>query len=57
MSALVSVDALHKESVISVIGAFVDVQLEEGLAEIRNAMVGKPKHILEVTQNMGENTV
>merc|ERR1711934_1107118 len=41
----------HKGQVVSVIGAVVDVQFEEGLPEILNALV------VEVAQHLGENTV
>merc|ERR1712198_368940 len=41
--------ALPKGQVVSVIGAVVDVQFEDGLPEILN--------ILEVAQHLGENTV
>merc|ERR1711917_162134 len=50
----------HKGQVVSVIGAVVDVQFDEGLPEILNALtvVGRePKLILEVAQYLGENTV
>merc|ERR1712157_695777 len=50
----------HKGQVVSVIGAVVDVQFDDGLPEILNALtvVGRePKLILEVTQHLGENTV
>merc|ERR1711868_20413 len=50
----------HKGQVVSVIGAVVDVQFDEGLPEILNALtvVGRePKLILEVAQHLGENTV
>jgi len=46
--------------VISVIGAVVDVQFDEGLPAILNALVVEnhsPKLILEVAQHLGENTV
>merc|ERR1712158_34678 len=49
----------HKGQVVSVIGAVVDVQFDEGLPEILNALtvVGRePKLILEVAQHLGENT-
>merc|ERR1711863_250845 len=49
-----------KGQVVSVIGAVVDVQFDEGLPEILNALtvVGRePKLILEVAQHLGENTV
>merc|ERR1712209_309394 len=52
--------ALPKGQVVSVIGAVVDVQFEDGLPEILNALtvVGRePKLILEVAQHLGENTV
>ena len=45
---------------MSVIGAVVDVQFEDGLPEILNALKVEdrvPKLILEVAQNLGENTV
>merc|ERR1712073_134045 len=54
------VSALPKGKVVSVIGAVVDVQFEDGLPEILNALtvVGRePKLILEVAQHLGENTV
>merc|ERR1711909_154798 len=50
----------HKGQVVPVIGAVVDVQFEEGLPEILNALVvenREPKLILEVAQHLGENTV
>merc|ERR1711881_137116 len=50
----------HKGQVVSVIGAVVGVQFDEGLPEILNALtvVGRePKLILEVAQHLGENTV
>merc|ERR1712121_432270 len=46
--------------VISVIGAVADVQFDEGLPAILNALVVEnhiPKLILEVAQHLGENTV
>jgi len=46
--------------VISVIGAVVDVQFDEGLPAILNALLVEnhtPKLILEVAQHLGENTV
>jgi len=52
--------ALPKGAVVSVIGAVVDVQFEEGLPEILNALIvenREPKLILEVAQHLGENTV
>merc|ERR1712042_31481 len=52
--------ALPKGQVVSVIGAVVDVQFEDGPPEILNALVVEdrsPKLILEVAQHLGENTV
>merc|ERR1712121_45741 len=52
--------ALPKGKVVSVIGAVVDVQFDEGLPEILNALEvenRQPKLILEVAQHLGENTV
>merc|ERR1711988_1179904 len=52
--------ALPKGKIVSVIGAVVDVQFEDGLAEILNALEVEnraPKLILEVAQHLGENTV
>merc|ERR1711934_1264490 len=52
--------ALPKGQVVSVIGAVVDVQFEDGLPEILNALEVQdrsPKLILEVAQHLGENTV
>merc|ERR1712172_245939 len=54
------VSALPKGQVVSVIGAVVDVQFEDGLPEILNALEVEnraPKLILEVAQHLGENTV
>ena len=51
---------LPKGQVVSVIGAVVDVQFEDGLPEILNALRvenREPKLILEVAQHLGENTV
>merc|ERR1711899_284732 len=51
---------LPKGAVVSVIGAVVDVQFEDGLPEILNALEVEnrsPKLILEVAQHLGENTV
>merc|ERR1712033_138416 len=59
VSGVVS-NALPRGSVVSVIGAVVDVQFEEGLPEILNALKvedREPKLILEVAQHLGENTV
>merc|ERR1712170_35332 len=52
--------ALPKGQVVAVIGAVVDVQFEDGLPEILNALEVEnrsPKLILEVAQHLGENTV
>merc|ERR1711884_584129 len=52
--------ALPKGQVVSVIGAVVDVQFDEGLPEILNALTvtnREPKLVLEVAQHLGENTV
>merc|ERR1712019_209604 len=52
--------ALPKGQVVSVIGAVVDVQFEDGFPEILNALEVEnraPKLILEVAQHLGENTV
>merc|ERR1712033_52318 len=52
--------ALPKGKVVSVIGAVVDVQFDEGLPEILNALEvenRQPKLILEVAQHLGENVV
>merc|ERR1712020_13892 len=60
VSPSVSAAALPKGQVVSVIGAVVDVQFDDGLPEILNALtvVGRePKLILEVAQHLGENTV
>merc|ERR1712073_281868 len=60
VSPSVSASALPKGQVVSVIGAVVDVQFEDGLPEILNALVVEdrsPKLILEVAQHLGENTV
>ena len=59
-SNVLGADALPKGQVVSVIGAVVDVQFEDGLPEILNALVvenREPKLILEVAQHLGENTV
>merc|ERR1711893_389070 len=60
LSSTASAAALPKGQVVSVIGAVVDVQFEDGLPEILNALVVEnrsPKLILEVAQHLGENTV
>merc|ERR1712156_422172 len=60
VSSPASAAALPKGQVVSVIGAVVDVQFEDGLPEILNALEVEnrsPKLILEVAQHLGENTV
>merc|ERR1712098_815952 len=60
LSSAVQAAALPKGQVVSVIGAVVDVQFEDGLPEILNALEVEnrsPKLILEVAQHLGENTV
>merc|ERR1712062_151613 len=60
VSTPASAAALPKGRVVSVIGAVVDVQFEDGLPEILNALEVEnraPKLILEVAQHLGENTV
>merc|ERR1712172_323436 len=47
----------HKGQVVSVIGAVVDVQFDDGLPEILTVVGREPKLILEVAQHLGENTV
>merc|ERR1712088_353215 len=50
----------HKGQIVAVIGAVVDVQFEEGLPEILNALDvegREPRLILEVAQHLGENTI
>merc|ERR1712072_917644 len=49
----------QKGQVVSVIGAVVDVQFDDGLPEILNALtvVGREPKLLEVAQHLGENTV
>ena len=45
---------------MAVIGAVVDVQFDEGLPEILNALDvadRSPRLVLEVAQHLGENTV
>merc|ERR1711988_1823812 len=52
--------ALPKGQVVAVIGAVVDVQFEDGLPEILNALNvsdREPRLVLEVAQHLGENTV
>merc|ERR1711993_9286 len=49
-----------KGRIVAVIGAVVDVQFDEGLPEILNALdvaEGSPRLVLEVAQHLGENTV
>merc|ERR1712045_289248 len=50
----------HKGQVVSVIGAVVDVQFDEGLPEILNALdvEGRERRLIwEVAQHLGENTI
>merc|ERR1711899_536016 len=50
----------HKGQIVAVIGAVVDVQFEDGLPEILNALdvaERSPRLVLEVAQHLGENTV
>merc|ERR1711881_342831 len=50
----------NKGQIVAVIGAVVDVQFEEGLPEILNALDVEnrsPRLVLEVAQHLGENTV
>merc|ERR1712227_893679 len=52
--------AANKGQIVAVIGAVVDVQFEEGLPEILNALDvadRSPRLVLEVAQHLGENTV
>ena len=51
---------VNNGKVLAVIGAVVDVQFDEGLPEILNALDvegREPRLILEVAQHLGENTV
>merc|ERR1712111_115200 len=53
-------NASNQGQIVAVIGAVVDVQFEDGLPEILNALdvTGRsPRLVLEVAQHMGENTV
>merc|ERR1711923_608295 len=50
----------NKGRIVAVIGAVVDVQFDEGLPEILNALdvaERSPRLVLEVAQHLGENTV
>merc|ERR1712223_932781 len=50
----------NEGQIVAVIGAVVDVQFEDGLPEILNALDvsgREPRLVLEVAQHMGENTV
>merc|ERR1712018_101337 len=50
----------NEGQIVAVIGAVVDVQFDEGLPEILNALdvTGRsPRLVLEVAQHLGENTV
>jgi len=51
---------INNGKVLAVIGAVVDVQFDEGLPEILNALDvegREPRLILEVAQHLGENTI
>lgn len=51
---------VNKGQIVAVIGAVVDVQFEDGLPSILNALdvAGRsPRLVLEVSQHLGENTV
>merc|ERR1712117_456405 len=51
---------VNNGKVLAVIGAVVDVQFDEGLPEILNALDvegREPRLILEVAQHLGENTI
>ena len=59
-AAAAAAAAANKGKVLAVIGAVVDVQFDEGLPEILNALNvegREPRLILEVAQHLGENTV
>merc|ERR1719515_373997 len=50
----------NKGRIVAVIGAVVDVQFDEGLPEILNALDvadRSPRLVLEIAQHLGENTV
>ncbi|CAI8009006.1 ATP synthase subunit beta, mitochondrial [Geodia barretti] len=52
--------SVAKGRVVAVIGAVVDVQFDEGLPPILNALEAEgrsPRLVLEVSQHLGENTV
>merc|ERR1712088_1028723 len=52
--------AANEGQIVAVIGAVVDVQFDDGLPEILNALdvAGRsPRLVLEVAQHLGENTV
>merc|ERR1711935_698141 len=56
----VAAEKVNKGQIVAVIGAVVDVQFEDGLPSILNALaVGgrNPRLVLEVAQHLGENTV
>jgi len=58
--AAAAAGAKNKGQIVAVIGAVVDVQFEEGLPEILNALDvadRSPRLVLEVAQHLGENTV
>merc|ERR1712141_849108 len=59
-AAAAAAAAGHKGQIVAVIGAVVDVQFDEGLPEILNALdvaERSPRLVLEVAQHLGENTV
>ena len=59
-AAAAAAAAGHKGQIVAVIGAVVDVQFEDGLPEILNALDvadRSPRLVLEVAQHLGENTV
>merc|ERR1712168_935821 len=58
--AAAAAGAKNKGQIVAVIGAVVDVQFEDGLPEILNALDvadRSPRLVLEVAQHLGENTV
>ena len=59
-AAAAAAKKINNGKVLAVIGAVVDVQFDEGLPEILNALDvegREPRLILEVAQHLGENTV
>merc|ERR1711893_7880 len=60
LSSTASAAIVPRGRVVAVIGAVVDVQFDEGLPEILNALEvtnREPKLVLGVAQHLGENTV